>query len=426
LFATWQARVPDLDDELVHELLDALTGLPIYAVPPFVQSHTRHYMPDTKHQSVVNPSTDKVLDGFVMTARDAQLGVTWPVDLRAQLRTVLSELVEALPYLGRAESICVGRLLDDDQSLEGATCRPAGSSGDTPIRLLASREPLDIDALTVSTANVRKEALIDPPGARWVEYTTITEHPARHVRTRRRTAHATAVRWAIADTSPRPSVHAAVAMAEALRRAAMSSYGRRNEGGASPVLSGKEPTGTPLRGHQHAHYFALDLDGDRLLDTLVLWAPGRLGPAELAALGELELLRGYSFIREFRPCRLGLEGFGDAADVIPELAVRSAQVWSSHTPFAPARHGRRKQPWENHVVDEVRRELGYRDLPEPSRVNVLHRGGWLDFRRHRLSERLEDARRAVGVDVEFSGPVMGPIALGALSHLGLGVFLPKP
>jgi len=40
-------------------------------------------------------------------------------------------------------------------------------------------------------------------------------------------------------------------------------------------------------------------------------------------------------------------------------------------------------------------------------------------------QRRGDARRAVGVEVVFAEPVPGPLSLGALSHFGLGLFVPR-
>jgi len=171
--------------------------------------------------------------------------------------------------------------------------------------------------------------------------------------------------------------------------------------------------------------------GDTLLDTFVIWAPGGLTPDDLRAVGDLRALNGRAFLKDFRACRLGLEGVGPVEDVAPEI-VGPATVWESYTPFATTRHRGKKQTWEQHMAAEVRRECGYRDLPAPSSVELLSEsdadrrvsGGWLDFRRHRAKESLRQAHRATGYRLVFDSPVQGPICIGALSHYGLGMFLP--
>jgi CRISPR-associated protein Csb2 len=147
-----------------------------------------------------------------------------------------------------------------------------------------------------------------------------------------------------------------------------------------------------------------------------------LDATDLDALAAVPELARLQFARDFRACRLGLEAVGTIDEVAPRLCG-PARAWQSFTPFAPARHGKRRTPWAEHVRDEVIQELGYRGLPVPTKVVSL-RGPWLSFRRHRARQSLRDARRAVGLRIEFSRPVEGPIALGALSHFGLGLFLP--
>lgn len=422
LFATWKARAPHLDDAMVHGLLEDLSALPSYTIPTFAEAHTRHYMPDKDHKLGLAGRTDKVIDAFVVTSRDAAVAITWDVDLSEGRRNALEELAELVPYLGRAESVCVMRLASPGESFEGQTCEPAvePTNEAPPTRLLTPSRPLDLAALTMRTTEVRKRGLLQPPGTAWIDYSPVIADAPVASSPRRRAPRPTAVRWSVVSKAP-PSIYTAVAMADALRSASMGSYGELFSGDASVLLAGKGPNGVPLRGHRHAHYFAADLDGDRLIDTLVLWAPDGLDHNDLCALDRIRELRGRSFVG-LRPCRLGLEALGPVDVVVPELA-RSDTTWVSHTPFAPARHGRRSTEWFEHVADEIARELEYRGFAQPTSIE-LQAGGWLDFRRRRLRERLDDSRRAIGVKVTFPIPIAGPIALGALSHFGLGLFVP--
>jgi CRISPR-associated protein Csb2 len=432
LYATFKTRVPHVPENTVHALLQMLTAAPEYLLPAHVEAHTRHYYPDEKN------GTDKVLDAFVVMERDAEMFVRWSVELEENERAAFEELADNLPYLGRADSICAARVLspDEAETLEARElrrCSPLTRDESEvevtdlqSVRLLVPSAPLDIDALTVRSIDLRRAKRIDPPSATRVTY--LCPEPAKPVvshRVKRRTT-ATAVRWAIA-TNARPPVFAAVAMAEALRQASLSASGRKSAERPSALLAGKDHDGVPLKDHGHAHYLAFVTDpartGQGRLDTLMAWAPAGFSDDDLRALGWLRRLGGRSFISDFRPCRLGLEAYGEVDEVAPELCS-AATTWESFTPFAPPRHGRRRTSWNEHVTRQVSEELIRRGKPSPARVELL-RGGWLQFRRHRLNERLADARRSFGVRVVFDEPVSGPLSLGALSHFGLGLMVPQ-
>lgn len=425
LYATWRARGPHLEAEFVIGLLNRLAVSPEYVLPVHTEAHTRHYLPDIRF------GTDKAIDAFAVVERNAELLVRWPVELSTDERRVLAELAGLLPYLGRAESLCEARLVEDVATAPGSVvCRPieAAVTTDTGplVQLLVPDQPLDVEALTVTTTYVRsKLKRIDPPGATWINYRrpmpAVPSAPVIAMRPRL----VTAVRWSI-STAARPSRHAAVAMADVLRDACMSRFGRRFDGSVSPTLAGKDSDGHPRSGHHHSHYFAFSAFPERhgdCLDTLVLWTDEGLGERELDALVDLHHLRGFHHISDFRQCRLGLEGLGAVEEVVPEL-VGPAHVWESLTPFAPPRHSKRRTPWIDHIQNQVADELARRSKPEAVSVEVSD-GDWLSFRTHRAkTERLAHARRVAGVRITFEEPVVGPIALGALSHFGLGLFRP--
>lgn len=433
LYATWKHREPELDGDMVIGLLGKLADPPTFDVPAFSTSHTRHYMPDHKD------GTDKVIDTFVVTERDAELVVTWPAVLDPSEREVLATLCRSLSYLGRAESVCEATLLDDSHrhtGIGGQSVAPVGTGGDADremVRVLSVATPFDGTALEVRPSELRRAGRAEPPGSRRVAYPAIgpTDQQASPRRPIARSVHA--VRFAIAAPSL-PARTSAVVLGDVLRQAAMSLFGADGQQ-RSEVLSGKSPDGVRRDDqHAHAHYLAFPGDeatnGSELLDTLVVWAPAGFASDDVAALVRLDRLWGYQHLRAFRPCRLGVEAVGQIEHVAPELCG-PASMWESLTPFAPARHGRRNTDWLLHVQREVQRELGYRGLPDavvtpldPSEASRPFTRGWLDFRRYRTREQISHARRATGLRLEFHEPVAGPIAIGALSHFGLGLFMP--
>lgn len=433
LYATWKHRAPQLDAGLVEGLLAKLSALPTYVVPPYAVAHTRHYMPDIKD------GTDKVLDSFAVLAPGDPLLVQWPAELDADEADALAILCRLLPYLGRAESICEARLVEgiEPTAPDRATrALPLPSdTADTSTTLLAPQEGLEGCDLTVRPSHLRRTGYVMPAGTRPVRYPRVEPTVPEPASSRPRVRHFNAARFAM--TGPAlPARTAAVAMCDVLRSTVMSTYGKLNRAQTSPTLAGKTPDGDRLADqHQHAHYLALCANPKAhaagLLDTLVIWAPGGFDEADAKAVEALSgvQLRRREYLSDFQPCRLGLEAIGAVEEVVPELCSLSSR-WESFTPFAPARHGRRNKDWWLHVVAELNRELEYRGFPPatvspmaPQESSGLTRG-WLDFRRHRTKERLRNARRAMGARLQFDEPQSGPIALGALSHFGLGLFLP--
>lgn len=443
LYATWKNRAPDLDEGAVLGVLTALAAPPSYVVPHHAVAHTRHYFPGPAHKQAVATDTSKMLDAFVSVDPGDELIVRWGDDLDAQGQATLTMLAQRLTYLGRAESICdvtarFDRTPDNGQVIE----RSSDADPTAAVSLLVPNVPLDEADLTVTTASLRsKSKRREPPGTTRVRFPKPVPEWGRYDRSSTRPAYRpTAVRWAIAG-SALPSKFSAVAWADTLRLAALSSFGKANPGVTPadypPTLSGKSAKGSTNQGqHRHAHWFAFaspgDRLGDRLLTTLAVWAPDGFDEQTLDALARVSKLYR-SGLRDFHSSPIGLEGWGTPADVLPEL-TGPARRWVSYTPYAPTRHRHNNSgDAAAFLANQIRQELAWRN-PQVPDVRVTIRdpaagGDWHKFRRHRPSrEKLAQARRVVGVELDFaepfSGPDGGPIALGALSHFGLGLFMP--
>lgn len=440
LYATWQERRPDLDAGAVTRALEALSAPPVYHLPPAGAAHSRHYYPrDHFKGTKAEVGTDLTVDAFVTVDPGVPVVVEWPADLDEAAREALAELVGHLSRLGRADSACAAELVDAVPA--GAPLErvvPVDPDGPVPeggtIRLLVpdtSDGPVD---LTQSPPALRQRKRATPVGTRWVTYPrTLTGSRPSPRRAPRRRGAVEAVRWSVVS-SVRPPVTAAVAMGHVLRRTAMRSF----RDGSPGVLTGHTPDGDRLDGHRHAHWLSLDTDGDGLIETLVLWVPGGLDREvhDRLVLGCRELA-GHAHIADFRPVTLGHEVSGAVAEVVPEL-VGPSRVWATATPFAPRYRsggGRRRgrDRWPAVVARQVTRELAARDMPPPVAVRLEAHGARsvpgrrhpLDYRRHRPDrQRLADAYRAAHVRISFDDAVAGPIVLGALSHFGLGLFVP--
>lgn len=434
LYAVWRMRRPDLDEAAVHEALRALAVPPDYLLPPYRLGHTRHYYPDTKRRSGTDGATDKAIDAFAVLGGDATLYARWPGELPAPQAAALAALAASLPYLGRADSLCDARVLPgvpaetaDTHALASPLDLDAAvPPGHTGTGLLAATLPLDVGALTARPVEVRADKLRYPPGSRFVGYAIpdTPPAPARAPRRRRAETAPTVVRFALHAAAPPPRAQA-VTLAEVFRATCVSVLGAVRAEHADSLLTGKNTAGDPLTGHRHAHFLPVADRAGRITE-LVVWTPGGLAADEMDALARLADRRigTPDGVRGPKHVQARISAYGDAA-ILPAELRGPARTWTTATPLVPNRH-RKREDTDAFLTGLVTRELGYRDLPEPIRVERIG-GDWTRFTRHRSLGRhgLAESRPGHGFRLEFAAPVTGPIALGALSHFGLGLFHPE-
>ncbi|MDB4731509.1 type I-U CRISPR-associated protein Csb2, partial [bacterium] len=108
LLAVWHHKFHDVSEEEMRTLIAALSGTPSYHLPATSHGHTRHYMP-AEHDKKT-----KIFDTFIAVSPDDPLVFSWPeVELDDTQQALLTKLLEALSYFGRAESWVIARLLQD-------------------------------------------------------------------------------------------------------------------------------------------------------------------------------------------------------------------------------------------------------------------------------------------------------------------------
>lgn len=435
LIATWHTRWPDLPAAVVDGLLDALAAPPAYRTPPARPGHTRHYMPGLEHKKGEAGGTDLTLDPFLSVPRDAKLLIRWDADLSGEQRAALGKLAELLPYLGRADSACEARLLEEDPQPDGTWWQP-GAAGPRQARLLAPARPVSRAALEATTVAVRRSRRKTPPGTTWISYGAAeaarTAAPAR-----RRAAPVTALRFSVSGPTPLKAAHG-ILLADVAHRWA----GRQltHAGISDPRRQEILGTRGAASDHGHAHWVPLPDGDDRgaAVTSLILWVPGGLMAEEVASMATLREASGrlgggddgggYD-VRGLPKVRLLFQAAGSIGQVAPELCGPARQ-WVSRTPYLPVRH-RKREPVDDYVAADVAAELAYRDMP-PARVTREDPGDGLmdrwarEFRRYRQAEHLDRARPGLGLRLEFAGDVSGPLLLGQLSHFGYGIFMPGP
>ncbi len=429
LVATWYTRWPDLPAPVLDGLLDALGAPPEYLTPPTRPGHTRHYLPDPDHKKGETGATDLTLDPYLSVPRDAELLVRWGTELSREQREALAKLVELMPYLGRADSVCEARLLDSDPIPDETWWRPS-TQGAEVMRLLAPQLPLRRSILEMSTVEVRKARRTVPPETTWVTYARAVTQQVRAAAPRREVPLVEAIRLAVVSRAPLKSTHGVLLADEVHRLAA-----RRLADTAERDVLGRAGASTH---HRHAHWVPIPSGHQRgaEVESLLVWVPQGLRPEEVARIVELRKVSGRRRgrggddgweVSGLPDADLWLQAAGSVEQVAPELCGPTRR-WRSLTPYLPVRH-RKRESLDDFAGADVRTELDYRGKPAATVTRLSSEEGlsdrWaLEFRRRRMDDRLGTARRGLGLRLDFAEEVAGPLLLGQLSHFGYGIFVP--
>lgn len=401
------SEVPEVAVTLFEKLARVL---PRYRLPKAVHAHSRHYMP-------MRESTTKVFDAFAYVGRE-RVYVHYDADVSEEERALARELCERLPYLGRAESWVLGRVLDLSNEMQfdcvplaaGVDVAPAdrvdllapqipeafaawrarslerawqerlaekaeeaakkgkkspGSLGKVEQAKVAASFPVSwIDALGCDTATLQRQGWDMPPGARWAAYVvpqssdSITVDVPPDHRTRE---HVDVALLALSADARRanlfPPLRDAIRRMDLLHQTLVRCADPERSGRGSAALTGKE-NGVPLRGHRHALLLPLSVAcrPDRFDHVLVYAAMG-LDDVAREALGAIRK----TYAKGMPDLFVTLAGLGsrdDFAKRVPEMGCASA--WRSRTPFVAPRFLKRRG--RNSLRGQIERELDERDL----------------------------------------------------------------
>jgi CRISPR-associated protein Csb2 len=415
-------RQADLDRALVTL---ASSPPPVFELPPATPAHTRHYMPIPGSKT---ERSAKVLDSFLAVDPEAELVAWWDARMDVDAGDALAAAARALGYLGRSESVCTARVVTGGGP-DAVSAAPLGglvSSAEVDtIDLLCIDTEDPLTAVATSVTELRRHRYLTPPGTRRITYGV--KRPE------------VAVGRPVQSSSPRPNLALlrvrgssrlalteAVAMGQLLRNGLQSVFGKRNGKVSSPTFSGKTGDLPRADQHRHAHYLSLPDRHGRRIDRLVVWAPEGFGPEEVAALAELRAL--FSRKRDSGApleMQVALGALGTAGDLMLPEVIGPSRRWESHTPFGlvhrpKVRRGRIVASPE----ERVRRELQFRGLPEPHSIKIDPNRTWHRFRSSKTGTSLQARAHLVGVKIQFDDEVHGPLAIGALSHYGLGLMKP--
>jgi CRISPR-associated protein Csb2 len=482
----WAETPPPVAKTLIRKLASTL---PEYQLPEAVVTHTRHYMP-------APVKTTLVFDTCAVLGSEP-LVVRWGVDLAEDERTLLGALITNLPYLGRAESWSVGKLIDEwDLPGDWVVAHESGmrkGPGWEQVSVLAPIGPLQYDAwrreqcpapvaasdalpmkpkrrksndaareaaqsndpspkagsaypadligcLTAETSWLQHHGWSQPPGSQrvvyWRQTDTLSTGPLAVTRGRKPLLHVEAVVLALASPTSHQSVlpplWRCLPQAELLHRALVGLVGG-GETTTCPEIIGRDEAGI-VKGHQHVHLIPLARSRSDRIDHFLLWAPMGLGPKALTALRTIRHLgmKGASApllvaVAAEGSLREVLAGFRSTRENPAGFSAAGARRWVSWTPFVAPRH---PKPRRHSVEDQVQAELASRKLPAAVAVETMSREEMIRRCLHRFVRCRRDRSKAppvdafVGLELEFTEPVHGPIALGYASHFGLGLFVP--
>lgn len=451
LIATWHHKVKHTGKHTEAALLALIESLaedlPEYALPAASHSHTRHYMP----QFGAN-NTSLVFDAFAAVRKDEPLTVIWPgVSLPTDQAVLLDDLLAVMGYLGRAESwVEAARITDptatnckpDAEALDAETGELKGETvtlfaalpkdgyramrerfltDEKAIKKLGRTLPDNLlAALSIDTADLRKQGWNQPPAARKVSYLRPID-ALRPVRTARRAVPslATTAQFILVG-KPLPRVEDTLRIGELFRMAVMSQAKKQFGETRIPAIFSGHDLPDDNR-HGHAFYLPWDADGDGRIDRLLLHVPLGMDSPQRRVVEAVSRL----WSRDGGEWRLVLEGIGlRNASTLLSASTR----WQSVTPYLHPWHCKKGLG----IEDQIRRECRDRRLPEPigyERLQVVEVGHQvrrsIQFHRFRSRRSLQQPDRLGSFwCLTFAEPVTGPLALGFGCHFGLGLFTP--
>ena len=289
LIATWKSTASDIPDETAWPILQKLINdMPHYNLPDASVSHSRHYVPTAKKNTLI-------MDTCVVIG-DKPVVVTWNnVDLNAEETKIFGKILKNLHYLGRAESWCTADMSVathnhnctplDDQALAADAERVPVLVPRSDVKFVDISKPAVPDqnilnSISITTRELQDGNYVDPPGGRFVSYSRPQNCFEQKTTQDTRTSHLNninLVRYAVVGTV-RPSIKDTLRIGDLARTACMSKYGKKKNGHTSYTFSGKDGKGKPLTSHKHAFYLPTCETQDTEIDCLTIiaiWRPGQ-------------------------------------------------------------------------------------------------------------------------------------------------------
>jgi CRISPR-associated protein Csb2 len=415
---------------------EALTWLqaqppPVVLVSPARPSTSQAFVPtnlvgtaDT-HQTYLG-RTSGARSWHRMHPRSATVRMLWEdAEPSASVRRSLGRLCRQVPYLGRATSPVTITLADAVGDMGGLA--RFESPGDRSVRLRVPG-PGSLADLRAAYETGESARSVD----RWLPYGQPVVAPDD-------AQEAVVGPWAELLTFGLPTGVAldgrqVLRIATAFRSSLLSALGRTHTESELALLHGhRSETG------RQCAFLPLPSVGDRHADGQVRGLALALSPdlpadvrrSTLRVMGldiDAPRLEGFfvpGLLDRPQPLRHGdLDGRSVVAPRRWVGGVDGRRTWATVSPIVPDRYPHRGEALSDHVA----RACAFAGYPDPHAVEVLPTSmlrGAAHLRRDDLRRRRTDAHRpAVHCRITFSAPVRGPVVLGNLRHLGVGLCLP--
>jgi CRISPR-associated protein Csb2 len=338
----------------------------------------------------------------------------WSESMPLELRSTMELLAKRIPYLGRATSPAIVSITAADlDSIDehAVTWRPSGERSATPVTVPYSgylaelreafddgRQPWEVPRHYAGYI-VQGAVKETPPVAHGV-YQSLLIVPFRR--------------------GSRLSAQHSVAVASRMRHALLATLGTVPASVHGHLADGDDRNQVmfqPLADVGHAHASGMILGVAVAIPDTVAESDAWLVRKAVAQVDHLALgpLGKFPFDRA-QP--------EPPATLRPETWLRPATTWRSASLYVADRYPKKDTDWEA----DVRRGCARAGLPEPSSVRIFDQplvAGVPRLSAHQRRRRATDPLRpARHVQIEFDEPVRGPIALGNMRHLGLGLFRP--
>ena len=396
-----------------------------------------------KEPGMMAYNTTKVLDNFWITSGAASPvvwqfeGPDWTPPLLAHLDACLARVL----YFGRAESITEIRRLPESQLDNASLTRLQPRRTGSAVPVLALKTDANLSQLEVTTDAPTVRDTDIPPGSRWM-FAERPQHPRiRPVsRPKPKLPPVPLIQFAI-GSKVAPRYKDTVLITERFRNRMLGCFTKiftgnpRMKWSEAPaevreqafLLSGKNPDGSPAKGHQQVAFF---LSGTSDVPSrLCVWRSEPFNDKEQRAIldaANTPLPLNY----KNDPWTLNLVPLDKLVPPAPGLHGTAHCEWESLTPYVPPRHvyGRSgKEKPGCSVAEQLSNELESRGFPTDRLITAVREGGWVKI--HRIkSERdaqTNNDKLSYVVKLTFSKPVKGPVSLGTSSHFGLGLFVPS-
>ena len=398
----------------------------------------KRYPPDGKSYN-----TTKVLDNFWVTSSGAAAPLAWLFegpDWNPSMLAHLDACLARMTYFGRAESITEIRRIVEARANSAPLVKLQLRRSGNAVPVLALKPDANLAQLEATTDAPTVKDTDIPPGSRWM----FAERPSRPrirsvARSKPELPPVPFIQFAIGSTVA-PRYNDTVLITERFRNRVLVCLTKILTGNPKMnwsdapaevreqalLLSGRNPDGTPSKGHCHVSFFLCGATSAP--SRLCAWRKDSFNVTEQRAIldaANTPLPLNY----RNNPWTLNLVPLDKLVPAPPGLDGAAHHEWLSLTPYVPPLHvfgrtGKEKPGYS--VREQLADELARRGFNVTGMTSSPEKSRWVKIHRLKSAQegRTNNDKLGYNVRLTFREPCKGPISLGHSSHFGLGLFVP--